>query len=119
MEIYKEFTIEAAHRLPLAPQGHKCRRLHGHSFRIALHISGPIDPKYGWVTDFGNIKDAFAPIYDILDHQFLNEIEGLENPTSENLCRWIWNRLEQSLPGLSEVAVHETCTSACVYNGRD
>lgn len=119
MEIFKKFTIEAAHKLPRAPQGHKCGRLHGHSFRVTVHVTGPIDPQYGWITDFGNIKDAFAPIHDALDHRFLNEVEGLENPTSENLCRWIWARLEQRLPGLSRISVSETCTTACVYDGQE
>lgn len=118
MEICKEFTIEAAHSLPHAPEGHKCRRLHGHSFRITVHVGGPIDPQYGWITDFGSIKDAFAPISEALDHRFLNEIAGLENPTSENLCCWIWDKLAPRLPGLSKIIVSETCTSACIYDGR-
>jgi 6-pyruvoyl tetrahydropterin synthase/QueD family protein len=118
MEIHKEFTIEAAHRLPLAPKGHKCGRLHGHSFRVTIHVTGPTDPNYGWVRDFADIKEAFAPIYGRLDHQFLNDIEGLDNPTSENICRWIWERLEARLPGLSKITVSETCTTACVYDGR-
>lgn len=118
MELYKQFTIEAAHRLPHAPEGHKCRRLHGHSFRVTVHVAGPLDSKYGWITDFADITKAFAPLYEILDHQFLNEIEGLENPTSENLCRWIWDRLRPRLPGLSKITVSETCTTACVYDGR-
>ena len=117
MEIFKQFTIEAAHRLPEAPSGHKCSRLHGHSFQITIHVQGPVDPKYGWVTDFGNIKEAFSPIHDALDHRFLNDIEGLENPTSESICRWIWNRLQRTLPGLSRVVVHETCTTGCIYEG--
>lgn len=117
MEVFKEFTVEAAHRLPQAPAGHKCGRLHGHSFRIAIHVGGPIDPNHGWITDFGDIKAAFAPLHAVLDHQYLNEVEGLENPTSENLCRWIWDRLHQSLPGLSRVVVRETCTTGCIYDG--
>lgn len=117
MEIFKEFTIEAAHRLPQAPPGHKCGRLHGHSFKIAIHVGGPIDPNHGWITDFGDIKSAFAPVHSELDHQYLNEIEGLENPTSENLCRWVWDRLHRSLPGLSRVVVRETCTTGCIYEG--
>ena len=117
MEIFKRFTIEAAHRLPDAPSGHKCSRLHGHSFQITIHVRGPVDPKYGWVTDFGRIKEAFTPIHDALDHRFLNDIEGLENPTSENICHWMWNRLQQTLPGLSRVVVQETCTTGCTYEG--
>ena len=117
MEVFKEFTIEAAHRLPQAPAGHKCGRLHGHSFQIAIHVAGPVDPNRGWITDFGDIKTAFAPLHFALDHQYLNDINGLENPTSENLCRWIWDRLQLSLPGLSRVVVRETCTTGCIYEG--
>lgn len=118
MEISKEFTIEAAHRLPLAPPGHKCSRLHGHSFRTTIHVAGPVNPEHGWIIDYSDIKQAFAPIHEALDHRYLNEIEGLDNPTSENLCRWIWERLQPKLPGLSKVTVSETCTTACAYDGR-
>jgi 6-pyruvoyltetrahydropterin/6-carboxytetrahydropterin synthase len=117
MDIFKEFIFESAHRLPNVPPDHKCRRLHGHSFRVQLFIRGAVDPHMGWVQDFGDIKTAFAPIYDRLDHNFLNEIEGLENPTSENLARWIWKQLKASLPSLCRVVVHETCTSGCSYEG--
>lgn len=119
MEIFKEFTFEAAHRLPNAPPGHKCGRLHGHSFRVALHVQGPVDGGTGWVMDFGDIKRAFQPLYDQLDHRYLNELEGLSNPTSENLARWIWERLRPSLPDLCQVVVRETCTCGCVYRGED
>lgn len=119
MEIYKEFTFEAAHRLPGAPAGHKCTRLHGHSFKVAVHVSGPIDPRAGWVMDFGHIKAAFKPLLDRLDHYYLNDIEGLENPTSEHVARWIWQRLKPSLPELTKIVVNETCTSGCAYRGED
>lgn len=117
MDIFKVFTLEAAHRLPNVPPGHKCARLHGHSFRIELHVSGEIDPQTGWVMDFAEIKNSFKPLYDRLDHHYLNEIEGLENPTSEQLAIWIWGRLKPVLPLLSEVVIHETCTSGCRYRG--
>lgn len=117
MEIFKEFTIEAAHRLPNIPPGHKCARLHGHSFHISVHVRGPVDPRLGWVVDFADIKQAFAPIEEQIDHNYLNEIEGLENPTSENLARWIWLRLLPALPALSKIIVRETCTSGCIYTG--
>ena len=119
MEIYKEFTFEAAHRLPNAPPGHKCARLHGHSFRVSVYVRGGVDPRAGWVMDFGDIKSAFKPLLDRLDHYYLNEIEGLENPTSEHLAKWIWRRLKPALPQLSKVVVNETCTSGCVYEGED
>lgn len=117
MEIFKEFQIESAHSLPNVPDGHKCGRIHGHSFRLAIHVTGPVSEPEGWVMDFADIKKIFAPIYDQLDHRYLNDIEGLENPTSENIARWIWARLKPQLPLLSKVVVHETCTSGCAYTG--
>lgn len=119
MEIFKIFTVEAAHRLPQAPEGHKCRRLHGHSLRIEIHVAGPVQAPQGWVQDFADINRAFQPLFEQLDHSYLNEIEGLENPTSEMLARWVWARLEPRLPGLSEVVVRETCTAGCIYRGKD
>lgn len=117
-EIFKEFTFEAAHRLPHVPDGHKCGRLHGHSFRVALHVSGPVDPGSGWLMDFGDLKDAFHPLYDRLDHNYLNDIDGLENPTSENIARWIWINLKPLVPQLIEVVVRETCTCGAIYRGQ-
>lgn len=119
MDIFRAFTIEAAHRLPNVPVGHKCSRLHGHSFRVELHVSGAVDAHAGWVMDFADVKSAFQPLFDRLDHHYLNEIAGLENPTSENLARWIWSELKTSLPQLSKVVIHETCTSGCVYEGSE
>ena len=117
MDIYKEFTIEAAHRLPNVPKGHKCSRLHGHSFAIRLVVSGDAPEPQGWVMDFSDIKARFAPLYEQLDHHYLNDIPGLENPTSENRARWIWQQLKPQLPLLSAVEIKETCTSGCVYRG--
>ena len=117
MEIYKEFTFEAAHRLPFVPEGHKCARLHGHSFMVRISVSGDVDAQSGWIMDFGDLKTAFHPLWKQLDHHYLNEIPGLENPTSENIAIWIWQRLQPALPQLSRVEVRETCTSGCVYTG--
>lgn len=117
MDIFKQFTIEAAHRLPHVPAGHKCGRLHGHSFRIEIHVAGDPDPDTGWVMDYADIKATFAPLFDQLDHRYLNEVEGLENPTSERLARWIWQRLKPRLAGLDEVVVRETCTAGVRYRG--
>lgn len=119
MEIFKEFWIEAAHRLPNVPAGHKCERLHGHSFRIAVHVGGAVQPHAGWVQDFADIRQAAQAIHDQLDHRYLNDIAGLENPTSERLAMWIWERLQPQLPGLSRIVVHETCNSGCEYRGPD
>jgi 6-pyruvoyltetrahydropterin/6-carboxytetrahydropterin synthase len=117
VEIFKRFTIEAAHRLPNLPATHKCHRLHGHSFSIDVHVAGPVDPVLGWVQDFADIGKAFQPLFEQLDHHYLNDVAGLENPTSENLARWIWARLKPSLPGLSQVVVRETCNAGCIYRG--
>lgn len=117
MDISKTFRIEAAHRLPNLPPEHKCSRLHGHSFRIEVHVDGPVDPHLGWVMDFADLKAAFKPLYDMLDHHYLNDVPGLDNPTSENLARWVWNRLKPALPLLSAVTVHETCTSTSTCRG--
>ncbi|WP_082983651.1 6-carboxytetrahydropterin synthase QueD [Mycobacterium scrofulaceum] len=116
-EIYWEFTFEAAHRLPNVPVDHKCSRLHGHSYRARVHVEGAIDPRSGWIVDFGAIKDACKPVIAQLDHYYLNDITGLENPTSENLVMWIWRELAASLPMMSAVSVSETCTSGCIYRG--
>ena len=117
MELYKEFTFEAAHRLPHVPAEHKCSRLHGHSFRVVLHVEGEVGLETGWVMDFAELKAAFKPLYEQLDHYYLNDIAGLENPTSEVLAQWIWHRLKPSVPLLSAITVRETCTSGCVYRG--
>lgn len=116
MEIFREFTFEAAHRLPRVPEGHKCGRLHGHSYRAVIHVEGPVDEVAGWVLDFADLKTAWVPLDDQLDHRYLNDIPGLANPTSENLAAWIWDRLAGALP-LSAVTVRETCTSGCTYRG--
>jgi 6-pyruvoyltetrahydropterin/6-carboxytetrahydropterin synthase len=117
MEIFKQFHIEAAHWLPNVPEGHKCGRMHGHSFQIEVHVRGPVGEESGWVMDFAELKAVFAPVEVALDHRCLNDVAGLENPTSENLAKWIWHRLWQELPLLSQVVVRETCTSGCVYRG--
>jgi len=117
MEIWKEFTFEAAHRLPNLPDDHKCKRLHGHSFRVRICVEAELDPTLGWVMDFADIKKAFLPVLKQLDHYYLNEIEGLENPTSEVIARWIWRRLKPTLSMLSKVEIQETCTTGCTYAG--
>jgi 6-pyruvoyltetrahydropterin/6-carboxytetrahydropterin synthase len=117
VSLSKSFSFEAAHWLPTFPEGHKCRRLHGHSFLVDVVVEGDVPPEDGFLMDFGAIKCATAPIEDALDHRCLNEIEDLENPTSEMIAKWIWDRLVESLPMLTEVRVRETCTSACSYRG--
>lgn len=118
MKLYKSFGFEAAHFLPKVPTGHKCGRIHGHSFRCEIEVTGPVDPETGWVMDFADIKKAFRPIEETLDHRFLNEdVPGLVNPTSEVICRWIWDQLKPVLPLLTAVILHETCTARSEYRG--
>ena len=116
MIIFKYLTFEAAHKLPLVPKDHKCFNLHGHSFKVKISIQGQIN-ELGWVKDFGELKSVCKPIIEQLDHSYLNEITGLENPTSENIALWIWQNLDEKLPGLSSVEVMETCNSGCIYQG--
>jgi 6-pyruvoyltetrahydropterin/6-carboxytetrahydropterin synthase len=117
LELRKTFQFEAAHLLPLLPETHKCRRLHGHSFQVELVIAGPVDPKLGWVMDYAEITKIFKSTLEKLDHFYLNQIPGLENPTSENIAIWIWHRIKPKLPLLTEIIVAETCTARCVYRG--
>jgi len=119
LELRKTFQFEAAHLLPQLPKSHKCRRLHGHSFQVEIVVSGPCDPKLGWVMDYADISAAFRPLWKRLDHRYLNDIPGLTNPTSENVAAWIWKRLKPKLPLLTEVTVAETCTARCVFRGPD
>ena len=117
VRLSKIFTFEAAHLLPTFPPGHKCRRLHGHSYRVEVVVEGEADESRGYLLDFGRIEEACEPVRRQLDHTYLNEVEGLENPTSEVLARWIWQQLSPALPGLAAVIVAETCTSRCEYRG--
>jgi 6-pyruvoyltetrahydropterin/6-carboxytetrahydropterin synthase len=117
MELRKTFQFEAAHLLPHLPVSHKCRRLHGHSFQVDIVVCGECDPRLGWVMDYAEITKAFDPLWKQLDHNYLNEIDGLDNPTSENIALWIWQRLKPKLPLLTRVVVAETCTAQCIYHG--
>lgn len=117
VRLVHDFRFEAAHRLPRVPSGHKCARLHGHSFRVELAVDGPVDERTGWLLDFQQLHEAWNPLYELLDHHYLNDVPGLENPTSEVLARWVWERIRPALPQLTRVAVHETCESRCEYQG--
>ena len=119
MIVYKKFNIESARSLPNVPKNHPCHRLHGHSFKIIISVEGQIDEQSGFVTDFQEIEDAFNPIKKILDHSYLNDIEGLSNPTSENICIWIWNKIESSIPNICEIKIKETDSTGCKYKGEN
>lgn len=118
-EIEKKFTFEAAHRLPRLPESHKCSRLHGHSFRVIVRVKGPLDPHLGWVVDFAKVEDAWRPLFEQLDHGCLNDVEGLENPTSEVLASWILDRFSVEGTTVTSVYVAETCRSACTVYAAD
>ena len=118
VELNREYSFEAAHCLPRVAPDHPCARMHGHSFRFEVAVSGEIDPDMGWLTDFDHISSVVEPLVrGELDHRSLNDVLGLENPTSEMLCAWLWKRLSPLLPGLSAIIVHETCTARCTYRG--
>ena len=118
MELRKTFQFEAAHLLPHLPKSHKCRRLHGHSFKVEISVEGDVDPKIGWIYDHAKISQAMKPLLKMLDHSYLNEIEGLENPTIENMAAWFWKKLQPNCPGLCQIVIHETPTARCVYSGK-
>lgn len=114
--IVQAFRFEAAHRLPNVPAGHRCARMHGHSYRVEVKVTGVLDPHTGWVIDFYDVEDAFEPVMAALDHRVLNEVSGLENPTAENIAIWIWTALS-AIQGLTEIVVHETEYSRAIYTG--
>ena len=116
MIIYKDFTFEAAHKLPLVPETHKCSKLHGHSFKVKISVEDELSD-LGWVIDYADIKSACEPLIEILDHSYLNEVQGLDNPTSENIARWLWDVIKPKLTILSEIEVKETCNTGCIYRG--
>ncbi len=118
VRLVKSFTFEAAHWLPTFPEGHKCHRMHGHSFKVDVCVEGSVSESSGYLLDYGAIRAATEPIERDLDHRCLNEIPGLENPTSEQIALWIWKRVQGNLPMLAEVVVHETCTSRCHFRGQ-
>lgn len=117
MEIYKEFSFDSAHFLPNVPDGHKCKEMHGHTYKLKVFIEGELDPVLGWIMDFKDLKDALLPVIDQLDHKLINNIRGLDNPTAENITVWIWNQIKPQLPLLSRIELYETPTTGVIYKG--
>jgi len=117
VRLTKDFLFESAQTLPCAPEGHKCRQMHGHSFKVEISVEGEVDPKTGWFYDHAEIGRAMKPIVEVLDHGYLNEVPGLENPTIENMAAWFWKQLAPQLPGLCEIVIHETPSARCSYRG--
>ena len=117
MVIYKIFNFEAAHSLPNVPDGHQCKGIHGHSYEAKVHVGGSLDHEMGWLIDFADIKKIVKPVIDRLDHSYINEIEGLENPTCEHIAIWIWDQIKPQLPQLQRIELKETPTSGVIYEG--
>ncbi len=118
MEIYKEFAFDAAHFLPNVPDGHKCKQMHGHTYHLRVYIKGLPEKELGWIMDFKELKDVVAPMIDQVDHQLINDVPGLENPTAENITIWFWNQLKPRLQGLSRIELKETPTTGVIYDGQ-
>ncbi len=118
MIIFREFTFDSAHFLPRVPEDHKCRAIHGHTYKLKVYIEGPLDDELGWVADFAGVKKVISETIDLIDHKLLNNIEGLENPTCEIVAVWLWNKIKQDIPGLVRVELNETPTSGVIYEGR-
>lgn len=117
MEIYKDFSFDSAHFLPHVPDGHKCKNMHGHTYKLRVFVKGTPDPKLGWIMDFKELKDIVNPLIDRLDHKLINDIEGLENPTAENITIWIWKNIKPLLSNLSKIELYETPTTGVIYSG--
>ena len=117
MQIFKKFTFDSAHALPNVPDGHKCKNVHGHTYHLTLFLESEIDSEMGWVMDFADVKEIMNPVMTQIDHKFLNDIEGLENPTCEIFVKWIWDRLIGSMPQLVKIELYETPTSGAIYEG--
>ncbi len=115
--LVRSFRFESAHFLPKVPEGHKCARTHGHSYEVELTVEGEVDPELGWVLDFSVLSQHMAPLVAQVDHRLLNDLEGLDNPTTEVFVKWFWDRLKGKLPDLVEIAISETPSTRCIYRG--
>ncbi|MDZ4814966.1 MAG: 6-carboxytetrahydropterin synthase QueD [Verrucomicrobiota bacterium] len=118
VKLEKDFHFEAAHTLPKVGKDHKCFHMHGHSYRVQVTVEGDVDPALGWLFDHGLISDIIKPLVKQLDHKYLNDIPGLENPTAEYMAKWVWDKAKPHLPGLCQVVIHETPFTRCIYEGK-
>ncbi|MGI8893522.1 MAG: 6-carboxytetrahydropterin synthase QueD [Bacteroidia bacterium] len=117
MEIFKKYYFDSAHYLPNVPENHKCRNMHGHTYKLIVFVKGDTDIDKGWVMDFAELKNAINPIIEIVDHKILNDISGLENPTCENIAKWLWIKIKEKIPALIRIELHETPTTGVIYQG--
>lgn len=118
MQIFKQFSFDSAHFLPYVPDGHKCKEIHGHTYRVIVYVEGALEKQLDWVMDFAEIKKVIDPIVKSIDHKLLNNISGLENPTCEIIAVWLWNKIKPDVPLLTKIELHETPTSGAVYEGK-
>jgi 6-pyruvoyltetrahydropterin/6-carboxytetrahydropterin synthase len=118
MILFRQFSFDSAHFLPNVPDGHKCKEIHGHTYRMVMYLEDNLHTDKGWVMDFGEIKELVAPIIDSIDHKLLNNIEGLENPTCELITVWLWNKIKPLIPILKKIELHETPNSGAIYEGK-
>ena len=114
MQIFKTFYFDSAHFLPNVPEDHKCRQMHGHTYKLIIYISGSNDNHEGWIVDFAELKNRINPVIELVDHKVLNEIKGLENPTCENIAKWLWENIKKDFPSLSKLELHETPTTGAI-----
>lgn len=118
MQIFKQFTFDSAHFLPHVPDGHKCKEIHGHTYRLTVYVEGELEKKLEWVMDFAEMKNVIDPVVKSIDHKLLNNVSGLENPTCEIIAVWLWNKIKPEIPLLTKIELHETPTSGAVYEGK-
>lgn len=123
IEITRRYELIAGHFLPNVPKGHKCKRPHGHNYEVEVSLQGPLDPKLAWVMDYWDLDFIIEPMLEKLDHQMLNEIPGLENPTAEVIANWFFDQLKNELPDnlrLSKIRVFETrdCIATIINDGK-
>lgn len=118
MKIFKKFTFDSAHFLPNVPEGHKCKEIHGHTYKLTVFLEGELEKDLNWVSDFAEVKRVIKPVIDRIDHKLLNNIEGLENPTCEQIAIWLWDKIKGDMPLMSRIELHETPTSGAIYEGK-
>ncbi len=118
VELIKTFRFDAAHSLTHLPPGHKCRNMHGHGYRVDIHVTGEVQAETGWLIDFGDLKAIVQPVIDTLDHANLDEIAELKVSTSEMLAKYMWDRIKPHLPIMTAIEIWESDSSRCVYRGQ-
>ena len=117
MDLFFRFDFAAARYLPNLSASHRCHRLHGHTFHVELTIRGEVGRDTGWIVDFDDVDRIIGELKDDLDHRQLNDIPGLENPTTERVAEWLWARIVARFAGLYRVTVQEHPSRGVSYYG--